>query len=88
MLITNLAYKQEQPNAAISAIPLEKLTVKDFERGKVKVDTADDTKFSRDEGDMEGEREDLAYSGKQLFQKFQEKRARMGYSSMFDQSAV
>jgi hypothetical protein len=88
VLITHLAYKQEQPNAAISAIPLEKLTMKDFEKGKIKVNTADDTKFSRDEPDMEDEREDLAYTGKELFKKFQEKRSRMGYSSMFDQSAV
>jgi len=30
VLITTLAYKNEQPNAAISSIPLEKLGNKDF----------------------------------------------------------
>ena len=30
VLITNLAYKQDQPNAAIASIPLEKLYVKEF----------------------------------------------------------
>lgn len=66
LLITNLAYKREQPNAAISAIPLEQLGVKEFSKGKNYVDTSNDDWFSRDEGDMD-EKEDLAYNERELF---------------------
>lgn len=38
VLITNLAYKQDLPNAAIAAIPLEKLENKEFGKQTLKVD--------------------------------------------------
>lgn len=69
-LITCLAYKKEQPNAAISAIPLEQLGVKEFAKGKNYVDTSNDEKFSMEKGEDDGEREDLAYNEKELFDKF------------------
>ena len=43
VLITNLAYKQDQPNAAIASIPLEKLYVKEF--GQKKPDREFDSKI-------------------------------------------
>lgn len=88
LLITILAYKQELPNAAIAAIPLEKLSVKEFAKSKMQVDMSEEGKFgfSKDEGDQEGDKEDLATTGKDLYMKFQEKRQKMGYSSIQNDS--
>ena len=85
LLITNLAYKRQQPNAAISAIPLEQLGVKEFSKGKYNLDTSNDDRFSKDEGDVE-EKEDLAYNERELIQKFQEKQLKAGLSSIREMS--
>lgn len=37
LLITYMAYKQDNPDAAISALNLEKMIQKDFERGPINV---------------------------------------------------
>lgn len=37
MLITYLAYKQENPDAAISALSLERMNQKEFDKGPVNV---------------------------------------------------
>lgn len=37
LLITFLAYRQENPDAAISSLNLEKMALKDFERGPINV---------------------------------------------------
>lgn len=85
VLITTLAYKNEQPNAAISSIPLEKLGNKDFGKNKFQVDVkADD--IAKEEADADNERDELAYSGKELYQKFQERKGKLGYSSILEHS--
>ena len=62
--------KKDQPNAAISAIPLEQLGTKEWNKGKNYVDTSNDERFSRDEADQEEGREDLAYNEEELVKKF------------------
>lgn len=37
LLITYIAYKQENPDAAISALSLEKMLLKEFDKGPVNV---------------------------------------------------
>lgn len=37
LLITYLAYKQENPDAAISALSLEKMALKEFDKGPTNV---------------------------------------------------
>ena len=39
LLITYLAYKQENPDAAISALSLEKMALKEFDKGPTNVST-------------------------------------------------
>lgn len=80
VLITNLAYKQDQPNAAIASIPLEKLYVKEF--GQKKPDWEFDSKIGAiewldltwgEEVDTDGEREELVTNPIELKRKFDEK---------------
>lgn len=80
VLITNLAYKQDQPNAAIASIPLEKLYVKEF--GQKKPDREFDSKIGAierldltwgEDVDTDGEREELVTNPIELKWKFDEK---------------
>lgn len=80
VLITNLAYKQDQPNAAIASIPLEKLYVKEF--GLKKPDWEFDSKIGAierldltwgEDVDTDGEREELVTNPMELKWKFDEK---------------
>lgn len=69
-LITYAAFKKEEPFAAISAIPFEKLNKKDFDKSKLNVDAPANTQF---EGNPEGDnREDEGgiVNSKELFNKF------------------
>lgn len=95
-MITNLAYKQDQPNAAIASIPLEKLYVKEFGAKKAdkefdsKVGVLDKVDLTRgEEVETEGEREELAYNPQDLKRKFEEKRMKIGglVSSILDSSS-
>lgn len=42
-LITFVAYRRDDPNAAISSVPLEKLTQKEFNKKKIAIDAPVDT---------------------------------------------
>ena len=42
-LITYVAFKRDDPNAAISSVPLEKLTQKDFGKKEMLIDAPIDT---------------------------------------------
>lgn len=42
-LITYVAYKRDDPNAAISSVPLEKLPQKDFNKKEIAIDAPVDT---------------------------------------------
>ena len=66
MLITAMAYKKDHPNAAIAAIPLEKLGVKEFGKNKMVLDSQEDKKFFEEEN-QEEERDEFAFSKKDLF---------------------
>jgi coiled-coil domain-containing protein 63/114 len=68
-LITYAAFKKEEPYAAISAIPFEKLTKKDFEKNKLNVDAPTNTQFeSGNEGP--GAEDEAIVSSKDLFKRF------------------
>jgi len=68
-LITYLAYKRDDTNAAISSVPLEKMTVKEFKRDDLVIDAPIDHEILTEAysqldqtGDMERQGEDKNYS--------------------------
>ena len=72
-LITFVAYKRDDPNAAISSVPLEKLPQKDFNKKDIAIDAPVDTE--RDVSMMAartdvGDEEDMIMDSKQLYMKF------------------
>jgi hypothetical protein len=75
-LITFVAYKRDDPNAAISSVPLEKLPTKEFNKREIAIDAPVDTE--RDAASMlagaktevgDGD-EDMIVDSKQLYMKF------------------
>jgi len=68
-LITYAAFKKEEPYAAISAIPFEKLTKKDFEKTKLNVDAPTNTQFESG-ADVGGGEEEGIVESKKLFERF------------------
>ena len=73
-LITHNEYKKNNPNAAISAIPLEKLNPKGGERGSLRPDLPNKEEINIadevQEGD-EGKEAEYVISGKDLYKKFE-----------------
>lgn len=69
-LITYAAFKKEEPFAAISAIPFEKLNKKDFEKSKLNVDAPANTQLEGNAEDGEKEDEGGIVNSKDLFNKF------------------
>lgn len=75
-LITYVAYKRDDPNAAISSVPLEKLSTKEFNKREIAIDAPVDTE--RDAASMlagaktevGGDEEDMIVDSKQLYMKF------------------
>ena len=75
-LITYVAFKRDDPNAAISSVPLEKLNQKDFQKKEIQIDAPIDTE--RGDGSMLGAKtdvggdleEDVIVDSKQLYMKF------------------
>jgi coiled-coil domain-containing protein 63/114 len=73
-LITYVAYKRDDPNAAISSVPLEKLPQKEFNKREIAIDAPVDTE--RDQSmmaartDAGGDEEDMIVDSKQLYMKF------------------
>ena len=49
-LITYLAFKRDDPNAAISSVPLERLTQKDFLKKEIWIDAPIDTERDLGQG--------------------------------------
>ena len=73
-MITFVAYKRDDPNAAISSVPLEKLPQKEFNKREIAIDAPVDTErdvsmmgAKTDVGDGE---EDMIVDSKQLYMKF------------------
>lgn len=75
-LITIIAYERDDPNAAISSVPLEKLTPKEFEAKEMYIDAPVDNSFpgaTTDAGDDLHALEDEAIiDSKTLYKKFME----------------
>lgn len=77
-LITYTAHKRELPNAAISAIPLEKLGVKEFDKGMSSIISAEDSQIAINQekidnvfkDDENSKQNNLAITGKDLYKKF------------------
>ena len=73
-LITYVAVKRDDPNAAISSVPLEKLNNKEFNKKEWAIDAPVDTErdiSSLGGGKTEiGEDDDVIVGSKQLYQKF------------------
>lgn len=70
-LITYAAFKREEPFAAISAIPFEKLNKKDFEKTKLNVDAPTSTHIEGEQKEVKEGREDEAIvNSKELYKKF------------------
>lgn len=73
-LITYVAVRREDPNAAISSVPLEKLNHKEFNRKEITIDAPIDTE--RDTSMMGARTEvgdnddDVIVDSKQLYMKF------------------
>lgn len=73
-LITYVAYKRDDPNAAISSVPLEKLPQKDFNKKEIAIDAPVDTERDASvmaaKTDVGAEDEDMIMDSKQLYMKF------------------
>lgn len=73
-LITYVAFKRDDPNAAISSVPLERLTQKDFGRKEMiidaPIDTERDTSLAAARTEMGDGEEDAIIDSKQLYMKF------------------
>ena len=70
-LITYVAFKKDDPNAAISSVPLDKLNQKEFHKKEIQIDAPIDTErdVSMAKTDI-GEDEDVIIDSKQLYMKF------------------
>lgn len=68
-LITYLAFKQENPNAPISAISFDALGVKEFDRGPMAIEAPNAHEITVEEG-REAVDEDPVNNRKDLFKKF------------------
>lgn len=75
-LITYVAFKRDDPNAAISSVPLEKLNQKEFNKKEIQIDAPIDTERGDPSimgartdagGDLE---DDVIVDSKQLYMKF------------------
>ena len=74
-LITYAAYKRDDPNAAISSVPLEKLPQKEFNKREIAIDAPVDTERDMSmmgaKTDAGGDNdEDMIVDSKQLYMKF------------------
>lgn len=73
-LITYVAYKRDDPNAAISSVPLEKLPQKEFNKKQIAidapVDTERDASMMAARTEVGGDDEDMIMDSKQLYMKF------------------
>ena len=75
LFITYLAYKQANPDAAISSLSLEKMAVKEFNKEGLKIEepNSQDTFLMNDEAETEDE---ITTNPKQLYKRFEEMIAR------------
>ena len=75
-LITYVAVKREDPNAAISSVPLERLNHKEFNKKEITIDAPIDTERDastvggKTSVDFGNEDEEVIVDSKQLYMKF------------------
>ena len=73
-LITYVAYKRDDPNAAISSVPLEKLPHKEFNKREIAidapVDTERDASMMAARTDVGGDEDEMIVDSRQLYMKF------------------
>jgi hypothetical protein len=75
-LITYVAFKRDDPNAAISSVPLEKLNQKEFNKKEIQIDAPIDTERdtsmmgARTDAGGDGGEDDVIVDSKQLYMKF------------------
>ena len=74
-LITFVAFRRDDPNAAISSVPLEKLNQKEFNKREIQIDAPIDTErgdpsIMGARTDAGGDDEDMIVDSKQLYMKF------------------
>lgn len=91
-LITQNEYRKNNPNAAISAIPLEKLNPKSNAKGGIKPDlpAKEEILIAEDAQEGEGDKEkEMVIHGKDLYKKFEEmvKKNQIQYNAVKNTSA-
>lgn len=64
-----MAYKQENPDAAISALSLEKMALKEFDRGPIIIEAPNSNDVNLNE-DADTE-EEAVTNGKDLYKRFE-----------------
>jgi hypothetical protein len=69
LLITYMAYKQENPDAAISALSLDKMVTKEFDKGPMNIEApiGNDVNIT-EEAETE---DDVITNGKDLYKRFE-----------------
>lgn len=72
-----MAFKRDDPNAAISSVPLEKLNQKEFNKKEIQIDAPIDTERgdasimgARTDAGGDGVEDDVIVDSKQLYMKF------------------
>ena len=84
-LITHNEYRKNNPNAAISAISLEKLYPKQTEKSRIKPElpSKEEIQINGDGAEVEEDKE-LVISGKDLYKKFEDmvKKKKITYSTV------
>lgn len=71
LFITYLAYKQENPDAAISSLSLEKMAIKEFDKNQLNIDAPSSQEvMMADDMDTEDE---VTTDPRQLYKRFEER---------------
>lgn len=77
LFITYLAYKQENPDAAISSLSLEKMAIKEFDKDKLNIDAPNSNDIGMMNDDMETE-DEVTVDPRQLYKRFEDMWTREG----------
>ena len=72
LFITYMAYKQENPDAAISSLSLEHMTIKEFDKNQMVIEAYNPGEFNFENDETDGE-DDVITDPKSLYKRFDEK---------------
>lgn len=70
LFITFLAYKQENPDAAISSLSLEKMAIKEFDKNQLNIEAPNAQEINMND-DLETE-DEITVDPRQLYRKFED----------------